>query len=189
MENSLQIFFLMIIFYISISSTILLCQSFNPFVQPDFEIPKVLETDRFRIRALTVDDVVKDYDAVMTSIDHLQGVFGPNSKWPSSDLTFKQDLVDLGWHQKEFQRRTSFAYAVMSLDESRCLGCVYIEPTKKIDYNAEVYLWVRKSEFENGLDHLLFSSVKEWIENIWPFEKIAFPGREIEWKDWQSLPE
>jgi hypothetical protein len=101
-------------------------------VAPDFEIPQVLETDKFRLRMLTVNDVVKDYDAVMTSVDHLKGVFGPHSNWPSKELTFEQDLIDLGWHQKEFQRRTSFAYTVMNLKESKCLGCVYIAPLRKL---------------------------------------------------------
>ena len=58
----------------------------------------------------------KDYDAVMTSVDHLQSVL--QSSWLSKDLTFEQDLIDLGWHQKEFQKRTFFAYTVMNLDES-----------------------------------------------------------------------
>ena len=189
MENSLQVLFAVIIFYTTISSTILLCQSTTPFVAHDFEIPEVLETDKFRLRMLTVNDVVKDYDAVMTSIDHLQGVFGPNSTWPTKELTLEQDLIDLGWHQKEFQRRSSFAYTVMNLDESQCLGCVYIDPTLKVGYDAVVYLWVRKSEYEKGLDSFLFNSVKKWIEDHWQFEKVAFPGREIEWSDWKSLSE
>ena len=148
----------------------------------DFKVPKVLETDKFRLRMLTVNDVVKDYDAVMTSIDHLQGVFGPRSKWPSSDLTFEQDLIDLGWHQKEFQTRSSFAYTVMNLEESECLGCVYILPTDKSDYDAEVYMWVRESAYDEGLDPVLFETVKKWIEEIWPFKKVAYPGRKIDWE-------
>ena len=36
------------------------------FLPPDFE-PPVLETERFRLRSLKVHDVIKDYDAVMTS--------------------------------------------------------------------------------------------------------------------------
>jgi hypothetical protein len=138
---------------------------------------------------LTVNDVVKDYDAVMTSIDHLQGVFGPQSKWPSKELTFEQDLIDLGWHQKEFQRRSSFAYTVMNTDESQCLGCVYIDPTAKAGYDAEVYLWVRESEFKNGLDPLLFDAVKKWIEKEWLFNNVAYPGREIEWTKWEAKTE
>jgi hypothetical protein len=37
------------------------------FLPSDFEVPELLETDRFRIRPLTIHDLVKDYDAVMTS--------------------------------------------------------------------------------------------------------------------------
>jgi hypothetical protein len=48
---------------------------------------------------------------------------------PKDDLTLEQDLIDPGWHQKEFQKRSSFACTMMSLDESRCLGCVYILPS------------------------------------------------------------
>jgi hypothetical protein len=158
-------------------------------VPPDFKIPEKLETEKFRLRMLTVNDVVKDYEAVMTSIDHLKGVFGPQSTWPSEELTLEQDLIDLGWHQKEFQRRTSFAFTVMNIEESKCLGCVYIDPTHKIGYDAEVYLWVRESEFKEGLDPVLYDAVKNWVKEKWPFKKVAYPGREIDWETWKSLAE
>jgi hypothetical protein len=80
-------------------------QSANPFVPKDFQVPATLETKEFRLRMLTVNDVVKDYDAVMTSVEHLKTIW-PTSSWPEG-LTFEQDLIDLGWHQKEFQRRRS----------------------------------------------------------------------------------
>ncbi len=119
----------------------------NVLVPPDFKIPDVLETDKFKLRMLKVTDVVKDYDAVITSVNHLQGIFGPRSKWPSKDLTFEQDLIDLGWHQKEFQIRSSFAYTVMNPGESQCLGCIYIFPSTKSGFDAEVYMWVKKSAY------------------------------------------
>ncbi len=156
-------------------------------VPPDFQIPEVLETDKFRLRMLKVTDVVKDYDAVMTSVDHLQGIFGVRSKWPSKDLTFEQDLIDLGWHQKEFQTRSSFAYTVMNPSESQCLGCVYIFPPTKSGFDAEVYMWVRKSAYDVGLDPILYKTVKNWISEKWPFKKVAYPGREIDWETWKSL--
>lgn len=156
-------------------------------VPRDFNTPEVLETDKFRLRMLKVTDVVKDYDAVMTSVDHLQGIFGPRSKWPSKDLTFEQDLIDLGWHQKEFQRRTSFAYTVMNLDESQCLGYVYLLPPSGEDFDTEVYLWVRKSEYDKGLDPLLYEAVRNWIKEKWPFKRVAYPGREIDWETWKSI--
>jgi hypothetical protein len=158
----------------------------NSFVPNEFKVPDKLENEYLRIRMLSVNDVVKDYDAVMTSIDHLQGVFGPKSKWPSTDLTFEQDLIDLGWHQKEFQMRSSFAYTVVKLDESEVIGCIYIFPTDKGDYNASITMWVRASEVGNGLDSILFESVKKWVSEVWPFKKAAYPGREIKWEEWKS---
>ena len=146
-------------------------------VPKEFEVPTVLETSSFRLRMLTVNDVVKDYDAVMSSLEHLQkqDVFG--GTWPRSTLTLEQDLIDLGWHQKEFQTRRSFAYTVMSLDESQCLGCVYIVPSEKAGVDAEVYLWVRGSEYERGTDPVLFAAVKDWITEVWPFQTVEYPGR------------
>lgn len=163
------------------------CAQNNHFVPDAFAVPDTLENEHFRIRMLTVNDVVKDYDAVMSSIDHLQGVFGPRSKWPSKDLTLEQDLIDLGWHQKEFQMRSSFSYTVVKLDESKVIGCLYIFPTNKGDYNAEITMWVRSSVLKEGLDSILFNTVKHWITEEWPFDNVAYPGRVITWKEWELL--
>jgi hypothetical protein len=153
-------------------------------VPVDFKVPEVFETDRFRLRMLTVNDVVKDYDAVMTSVKHLQETkpFGLEDTWPLQ-LTFEQDLIDLGWHQKEFQRRTSFAYTMINLDETECLGCMYIYPSNNPNYDAIVIMWVRQSEVANGLYEILFSNVKKWIQDKWPFKKVAYPGRETNWSE------
>ncbi len=156
------------------------------FLPKEFKVPEKLETDRFRLRMLTINDVVKDYDAVITSVDHLKGVFGPDSSWPEN-LTLEQDLIDLGWHQKEFQRCSSFAYTVVTPDESRCLGCVYIDPPSRPGYDAEVYLWVRQSDLAKGLDTLLYNTVKEWVREEWPFNNVAYPGRDIDWNTWINL--
>lgn len=162
-------------------------QSVNSFVPADFKVPEKLETREFRLRMLTVNDVVKDYDAVMTSVEHLKTIW-PDSKWPEG-LTFEQDLIDLGWHQKEFQRRSSFAYTVVTPSESQVTGCVYINPTSKRGYDAVVYLWARQSELKAGLEERLYSSVRDWIARNWPFKKVAYPGRDISWDSWRSIPD
>ena len=151
-------------------------QSPFPFVPEQFEVPAILESDRFRLRMLSIDDVDKDYEAVMSSAEHLSELWGPG--WPEG-LTRDQNLVDLGWHQKEFQRRRSFAYTVVSPDESRVLGCVYIYPTRKEGYDAEIYLWARQSELASGLEQELYAVVLNWVEQHWPFERPAYPGRSI----------
>ena len=58
-------------------------------VPPDFKVPELLETDRFRIRPLTIHDLVKDYDAVMTSREYLWDQFGQAWGWPPQDLTLE----------------------------------------------------------------------------------------------------
>lgn len=158
------------------------------FVPKNFVPPKKLETERFRLRMLTINDLEKDYDAVMTSINHLQKTipFGPDHKWPTEELTMEQDLIDLGWHQKEFQRKTSFAYTMMNLDESKCLGCLYIYPSENPKYDAMIMMWVREDEANTGLDDHLFINVKSWIKNEFPFNNVAYPGREIAWSEFKK---
>lgn len=162
-------------------------EKMHAFVERDFVVPEVLETSDFRLRMLTVNDLIKDYDAVMSSVDHLRAVW-PDTDWPEG-LTLEDDLIDLGWHQKEFLNRSSFAYTLVTLDEVTVIGCVYINPTKAIAYDAEIYLWVRASELHSGLDARLFDTVKNWLAKDWPFENPAFPGREIDWNTWESLVE
>ncbi len=159
----------------------------EPFVPEDFEVPVEFETDSFRIRTLTVNDVVKDYDAVMSSLEHLQGMFLEPWGWPQDDMSLEQDLIDLGWHQKEFQRRTSFAYTVVTLDESRVIGCIYIFPFGKGGYDAEVTLWARSDMLESGLDEELYQTVRTWMADDWPFERTAYPGREMHWEEYERL--
>ena len=161
-------------------------QSPHPFIAKEFKVPATLETDHFRLRMLTVNDVVKDFEAVTTSLEHLHEVWGPG--WPDG-LTLEQNLIDLGWHQKEFQRRRSFAFTVVALDESRVLGCVYIYPTRKTGYDAEVYLWARQSELAGGLETKLAEVVKSWLSNEWPFQNAIFPGRDISFEDLDKVEE
>jgi hypothetical protein len=156
------------------------------FVPPDFVVPQTLETGEFRLRMLTVNDVIKDYDAVMSSAEHCKTIW-PGLGWPEG-LTLEQNLIDLGWHQKEFQLRRSFAYTVVNLSESAVLGCVYIEPTKRRGYDAVAFLWARQSELAGGLEDRLYERVKRWIKTDWPFMTVAFPGRDISWDAWKAIP-
>lgn len=170
--------------------------SAREFVPSDFNVPRLAETSRFRVRPITVRDVRPDYDAVMTSREHLRGCFGPNHGWPSDQLTLEQDLRDLSWHQLEFQKRCSFTYAVFTPDESREIGAVYLypahyngsDPQKTTGFDAQVILWVRASELASGLDLELYEFTRAWLSQKWPFKKVAFPGRSIPWQDWKKVP-
>ena len=53
-------------------------------VDEDFEVPKGLLKEKFRLRMLTIHDLVKDYDAVMSSVEHLKETYSAiwGSDWP-----------------------------------------------------------------------------------------------------------
>ena len=42
----------------------------------DYEVPTLLETEAFRIRPVSIHDVVEDYDAVTTDREPLRALFG-----------------------------------------------------------------------------------------------------------------
>jgi len=160
-------------------------RSKRPFVPTVFVVPNEFATANFTLRMLSIDDVEKDFEAVTSSAERVSKVW-PDSGWPAG-LTLRQNLIDLGWHEKEFQNRTSFAYTMVSPDESQVLGCVYFYPTEKAEYDAEVFLWVRESEAATDLDEELFEAVQRWLATDWPFHRPAYPGRTISWEEWDSL--
>jgi hypothetical protein len=155
------------------------------FVPADFQVPPRLEADGFHLRMLTVNDLVKDYDAVMTSMARLKGLMKPGSTWPEG-LTLEDDLIDLGWHQREFLLRRSFCYTVMSPDESVCLGCCYIYPSEKTSFDAKAYWWVRTSAVAEGMNGRLGKAFQGWLQDHWPFKRVAYPGRDISWETWRG---
>jgi hypothetical protein len=138
-------------------------------VPDDFDVPDGFERERFRLRMLTVDDVVKDFEAICDRIDH------NGSPQPLFVDTVARNLVDLGWHQKEFELRRSFAYTVVAPDESRVLGCVYIKPSET--HHARVQMWVRRHAWEEGLDPLVEAALREWLERDWPFTTVDWGER------------
>lgn len=138
-------------------------------VAADFAVPAGIEHERFRLRMLSVDDVVKDFDAICDRVDR------HGSTRPPFVTTIAANLVDLGWHQKEFQLRRSFAYTIVAPDESRVLGCAYIDPSETHD--ARVWMWVRRDAWENGLDPVVERTLRDWIEREWPFQSVDWGER------------
>lgn len=158
-----------------------------PFVPDDFELPEQVQADGFVLRPLHFQDTPIDYDAVMTSVASIRDSYWRAPGWPPDDLTFEQDLIDLTWHTKERQFRTSFVYIPVSLDGTVQLGAVYIDPSVKERYDANVQIWARASVVD-GFEDRLFAFVKAWIADVWPFEHVAYPGREIDRATWDALP-
>lgn len=158
------------------------------FLPEDFEVPTLVAGPRFRIRPITVHDAVKNYDAVMSTRDRLWEQYGEMSGWPGPDHTLEEALIDVAWRQKEAVLRRSFHYAVLNTDESSFLGAVYVEPARRLGADAEIAYWVRDSEAGSRLEMEIEEFVREWAVGAWPFKTVRFPGRDITWAEWRTLP-
>ena len=153
-------------------------------VPNDFDVPVEVTAEKYKLHHLSNDDAILSYEALMSSIDHLQGVFDPNDQpWPTKDLTPNFVWAVSGAPLWDHFTLSAFHYGVFNLEETEQLGQVSIEPSFNRAFDARVVLWVRKSEYEKGFDSELFKFVKKWLEQDWPLEKIAYPGRDHDWAD------
>lgn len=155
-------------------------------VPTDFEVPVLVETDGFKLVPLGPDVVDVDYEAYMSSIEHLQQTFTRNTGWPREGITAEDAMKDMENEQARFEARTSFAYAVLTPDGSRERGSVYVSPSPVEGYDAMVRMWVTKADYDSGFDAELYDWVQGWIAKDWPFENVAYPGRAIDWETWDA---
>lgn len=151
-------------------------------VPDSFKVPEKLETSDFIVRKLRFSDAELDYQAVMSSIDIIKKTRG--GAWPDSSLSFVDDQIDLAWHQREFENRTSFAYTVMSLKEDECLGCLYLYPPgyrneSSKDADVDVSFWVTQEAYSRGLYKIVYKVLDKWLKSTWPFKKITYTNNEI----------
>lgn len=158
-----------------------------PFVAADFRVPTAVRAEGFQLVPLGPSLVKVDFDAYMSSIEHLQQTFTRSTSWPHKDISAADAMRDMETEQARFQARKSFAYAVLTPDGGRELGCVYVYPSPVPGYDAEVRLWVTKAQYDAGFDAELYRWVTEWIRSDWPFAKAAYPGRAISWAEWDAM--
>lgn len=154
------------------------------FIPQSFTIPNVFKAELFYFRVLEDSLATLDFEAVMTSLNRLTSIFGPNTTWPDKNMTLHDNIASLKVHKKEFESRQAFAYSVFNQTNDRCIGCIYIDPSQSPNYDCEVYLWVRSDCAM--LDQQLYTVTLNWLRKDWPFTNIAFPGREISWREWSK---
>ena len=104
-------------------------------------IPTVHILGNLRLKALSINDLERDFSAVMESAAEIKAA-NPGSSWPDG-LTKEKNLIDLAWHQREFEARRSFAWVIESAD-GKYLGCLYVYPSIAGERSADVRWWWRK---------------------------------------------
>ena len=103
-------------------------------------IPAAHALGDFRLKALTIADLERDFSAVMESAVEIKAA-NPGSTWPDG-LTREKNLIDLAWHQREFEARRSFAWVIEDAG-GEYLGCLYVYPSIAGERSADVVWWWR----------------------------------------------
>lgn len=146
---------------------------YDNFVPPTFLAPEQRKLAEFGFYKLSARHVYLDYVAVMSSIDLIRKTRG--GSWPTPELTFEDNLIDLAWHQREFEHQHSFAFTILSPDATTCLGCLYFYPPnfrKAAPQGAQVDVsfWVTQKAYEMGLFGKVKEAIETWLKEAWPWQ-------------------
>ena len=149
----------------------------DPFVPADFEPPRELVTDHFRLEPLGPQHNVLDLVAWSSSIEHIRATPGfLVGSWPPvGGMTLEQNLADLTRHAEDFVARTGFTFTVLDPATSDVIGCVYLYPSRDPEVDVVARSWVSADRAE--LDAPLTDAVSAWLEAAWPWGRVDYRGR------------
>ena len=130
------------------------------------DIPRRERLGPFLLRILGVDDLDEDMAAIKESEASLVGV--SDGDWPLG-LTREADLIDLAWHQREFEAQRSFAWVIADAETDAYLGCAYIYPEWDAEGPLQAWWWFRDGARSRG-DLAAFEGLfKAWLDGPpWP---------------------
>ena len=132
------------------------------YPHPDFvdtTLPRDADLGAFRLTPLSVAQVDEDFDAVTASVRVLSGFDGGN--WPEG-LTREDNLIDMGWHEREFTTRRSFAWIIRNR-EGKYLGCAYLYPDIATRGSGRVVTWMCDTPQRLELLGAFNTVFREWL--------------------------
>jgi hypothetical protein len=147
----------------------------NPFVPDEFTPPPGLDKHAFRLRPLGPEHNESDYAAWTSSVEHILATPGyEGSHWPHP-MTLDDNERDLTRHADEFVAREAFTYTVLAPDSDVVIGCLYIYPSERPEYDAKIRSWVRAADAD--LDPVLYRVVMDWLATTWRFGPVEYAAR------------
>ena len=118
-------------------------------VPDSFPVPTSYIGANYKLVPLGPAVAALDYQAYMSSIDHIRKTQGGN--WPRPDLTMDDQSKDMAGEKAEWDTRKSFPFAVLTLDGAKELGCFYLRPSSKEGFDVVATMWVTKDAFDRAL--------------------------------------
>lgn len=142
----------------------------HTFVPDDFEVPRTLVGEGFRLEPLGPEHNKRDFAAWTSSIEHIRATPGfpdPDDDWPYP-MSLEDNMADMEMHARHLAERRGFTWTV--LDNDDVIGCVYLYPTREEAFDAEISSWVTESQ--GHLDAVLWQTLNDWLAAEWPFESV-----------------
>jgi hypothetical protein len=163
-------------------------------IPSSFDPPRSQWLTSFQVAVLGPRFAEQDYQAVRGSADRIRHVFGPNDDWPDANISWQENHADLVRHEREFDERIAFAYALLDQRGSVYLGCLYLRPIRpaRADdrrpqcYQVQAFLWL--SVLQSAVtDAQALAEIRAWLGARWPLVSVAWPGRDPGWPTWEAL--
>jgi hypothetical protein len=159
-----------------------------------FDPPRTKRLTSFQLVVLGPAFAAQDHLAVRGSADRIRHVFGPDDDWPDADISWQDNLADLVRHEREFDERVAFAYALLDLRGEAYLGCLYLRPIKSGQaddlrrqlYQAQAFLWLSVLQ-SSVTDVQALAEIRAWLGEYWPLASMAWPGRDPGWAAWEAM--
>ncbi len=157
----------------------------KPIALPEgFAAPSRLTYEDIVASALNRDHLHEDVAGINASLDLIRRTRGGG--WPTEAVTEAGNYIDLVWHECEFREGYSYGYAVHT-DAGEYLGCCYFYPLGKrtplseelMRHDVDVSWWVTPSAYERGYYEKLFSALKRWGTEDFPFASLHFSNRVV----------
>lgn len=153
------------------------------FLPADFDPPRSLVTEQFRLEPLGPQHNEADLAAWTSSVEHIRATPGyPDGSWPPVEgMTPERNRADLERHARDFEARRGFTFTVLN-PADEVVGCVYLYPAAEIpveerlpEHDVSVQSWVRADHAH--LDEVLALALVDWIAVAWPWRHPYRYGR------------
>ena len=149
----------------------------TPFVPDEFKVPEGNRTGLFVIEPLQERHNKSDYEAWTSSRGHIKATPGfiGHDLWVDEESSLEDNATSIAKHSKDFEERVEFNYAVVDPATGEVIGSIYIRPSSRDGYDADVRSWVRADRAR--LDKPLHDLVRGWLADDWPFQAPDYAER------------
>jgi hypothetical protein len=137
---------------------------YSPKLFPELStVPRGFTNGEIIVEPLSINHAIIDFEAVSISKERLYEKYKPDSKWPLN-ITLHDNIVDLGWHEKEFRDGSSFSYTITNISRSKCYGCIYIYPIRG---EKILSFWLREDGVCPITEKTFRTILTEWLTSEW----------------------